>query len=276
MSQQIMKRVVYEIDGEDIAMDVEGPFSFGDDYVMLSEDMDLTAGLPWHEPGYTVAPFLDDAAFARFWGSVSGVLQDALAACGLTVDGPIDWSRYHALPGLTPQIHRDFIEVIRKPFHMAEYADRVDLWPVVERVSQICNATLMTDRFNIRVVRPRSGDNNPPHRDVWLDHLRHLINIYAPLAGSNARSSLPIAPGSHLWSEADIERTPGTAQADGITYGVPSVTGTRRGNLRMVRPNPGPGEVLVFSPYTIHGGAKNLNDDLTRVSLEMRFARMMD
>jgi len=196
MSQQIMKRVVYEIDGEDIAMDVEGPFSFGDDYVMLSEDMDLTAGLPWHEPGYTVAPFLDDAAFARFWGSVSGVLQDALAACGLTVDGPIDWSRYHALPGLTPQIHRDFIEVIRKPFHMAEYADRVDLWPVVERVSQICNATLMTDRFNIRVVRPRSGDNNPPHRDVWLDHLRHLINIYAPLAGSNARSSLPIAPGA--------------------------------------------------------------------------------
>ena len=41
----------------------------------------------------------------------------------------------------------------------------------------------------------------------------------------------------------------------------------------MTRPDPNPDEVLVFSPYLIHGGAVNLNEDMTRVSLEMRLWR---
>jgi ectoine hydroxylase-related dioxygenase (phytanoyl-CoA dioxygenase family) len=40
----------------------------------------------------------------------------------------------------------------------------------------------------------------------------------------------------------------------------------------MIRPNPGPSEVLVFSPYLVHGGGKNFGS-CTRVSLEMRFFR---
>ena len=44
--------------------------------------------------------------------------------------------------------------------------------------------------------------------------------------------------------------------------------------LTLVRPNPGPNEVLVFSPYLIHGGAFNQQTDTTRVSLEMRFWRV--
>jgi ectoine hydroxylase-related dioxygenase (phytanoyl-CoA dioxygenase family) len=43
--------------------------------------------------------------------------------------------------------------------------------------------------------------------------------------------------------------------------------------LRLERPNPGPNEVMVFSPYLIHGGAFNQQPDHTRVSLEMRFWR---
>jgi ectoine hydroxylase-related dioxygenase (phytanoyl-CoA dioxygenase family) len=39
------------------------------------------------------------------------------------------------------------------------------------------------------------------------------------------------------------------------------------------RPDPQAGEVLVFSPYLIHGGAMNFNSDVTRLSLEMRFWR---
>jgi ectoine hydroxylase-related dioxygenase (phytanoyl-CoA dioxygenase family) len=41
----------------------------------------------------------------------------------------------------------------------------------------------------------------------------------------------------------------------------------------MIRPNPKPGEMLLFSPYLIHGGGVNFNKDITRVSLEMRFFR---
>ena len=39
----------------------------------------------------------------------------------------------------------------------------------------------------------------------------------------------------------------------------------------MITPNPAFDEVLVFTPYALHGGGVNLNKDTTRVSLEMRF-----
>jgi hypothetical protein len=41
--------------------------------------------------------------------------------------------------------------------------------------------------------------------------------------------------------------------------------------LHLLRPNPAPSEVLLFSPYLLHGGAVNLNENETRISLEMRF-----
>ena len=43
--------------------------------------------------------------------------------------------------------------------------------------------------------------------------------------------------------------------------------------LKMIRPNPGWNEVLVFSPYLIHGGGRNFATDATRISLEMRLFR---
>ena len=41
--------------------------------------------------------------------------------------------------------------------------------------------------------------------------------------------------------------------------------------LHLLRPNLGTDEVLLFSPYLLHSGAVNLNNDQTRISLEMRF-----
>ncbi|HZS35509.1 MAG TPA: phytanoyl-CoA dioxygenase, partial [Polyangia bacterium] len=58
----------------------------------------------------------------------------------------------------------------------------------------------------------------------------------------------------------------------GNAYSVPAVTGGTH-PLRMIRPNPAPNHVLIFSPYLIHGGGVNLNPATTRMSLEMRFSR---
>lgn len=41
----------------------------------------------------------------------------------------------------------------------------------------------------------------------------------------------------------------------------------------MIRPNPDINEILVFSPYLIHGCSDNKNEDITRMSLEIRFIR---
>jgi len=149
------------------------------------------------------------------------------------------------------------------------------------RISEILGVRVSTapphaefpEHFCFRVVRPRSRDNNPPHRDVWLDRLRHAINIYVPLAGSSAQSSLPLVRGSHRWPESEIERTVSGARVNGVVYTVPSVVGAAH-PLALERPDPGPNQVLVFSPYLIHGGAYNQQSDRTRVSLEMRFWRV--
>jgi ectoine hydroxylase-related dioxygenase (phytanoyl-CoA dioxygenase family) len=42
----------------------------------------------------------------------------------------------------------------------------------------------------------------------------------------------------------------------------------------MIRPNPTEKQVLVFTPYMVHGGGYNSNKDETRVSLEMRFWKL--
>jgi ectoine hydroxylase-related dioxygenase (phytanoyl-CoA dioxygenase family) len=39
----------------------------------------------------------------------------------------------------------------------------------------------------------------------------------------------------------------------------------------LIRPNPKENEVMLFSPYLVHGGGYNFNADVTRISLEMRF-----
>ncbi len=97
-------------------------------------------------------------------------------------------------------------------------------------------------------------------------------DVLVPLAGSTESSSVPLVPESHRWKESEIERTLDGARTNGQSYTVPAVVGAKR-ELRLVRPNPGTNEVLVFSPYLIHGGGGNRNPDQTRVSLELRFWR---
>ena len=57
---------------------------------------------------------------------------------------------------------------------------------------------------------------------------------------------------------------------NGTQYRVPALVDSAQ-PLHLLRPNPNPNEVLLFSPYLLHGGAVNLNTNQTRISLEMRF-----
>jgi hypothetical protein len=57
-----------------------------------------------------------------------------------------------------------------------------------------------------------------------------------------------------------------------LVYSVPAVINGAH-PFSMIRPNPGPNGMMVFSPNLIRGGGKNLNTDITRVSVEMRFGQ---
>lgn len=265
----------YLLDDEWTELAVEGPTAAGGDEVLLDRDDDLTRATPWAERGYAVAPFLDVAAGAALVGGVTDIIAEYMRTEGVSVGSGFALERYHEF--VDDEAHARVIAHVRRCFPVERLPVARGL--IEGRVSEVLGVPVTADSphlgeavFCVRVVRPGSPDNNPPHRDVWLDRLRDAVNIYAPIAGSDRLSSLPLVPGSHRWRESEIERTSAGAKIGGLGYTVPAVTGSSR-PLAFVRPDPAPGEVLVFSPYLIHGGALNRNRDRTRCSLEMRFWR---
>lgn len=272
------RQLTLDYDDEQVTFAVEGETAVGGPEVLLDGDDDLTASQSWAPDGFTVAPFLSPDEFARLSDGIRTTLRARIAASGIAVPHEFALDRYHHLV-TTDEAHA--VVSARGPWchPVSDLAVPVDR--ISARVSEILGVTVSTtpphsefpEHFCYRVVRPRSRDNNPPHRDVWLDRLRHAVNIYVPFAGSTPRSSLPLVRGSHRWKESEIERTTDGARVNGMTFTVPSVVGAAY-PLRLERPDPGPNEVLVFSPYLIHGGAFNQQADTTRVSLEMRFWRV--
>jgi hypothetical protein len=257
-----------------------GP-SNAEDRVLLDEDDDLSRDTSWSEVGYTVAPFLAPQEYQALRDGIETLVFTTLRRVGIVVAEATHLEAYHSLIGAREALHQAVVARLGKcPLAWLPVPPQ----RLAQRVGEICGVRLTTSnpyygilgrfasRFGVRIVRPHSTDHNPLHRDVWLTRLRHAINIYVPLAGSTSASSLPVVPGSHRWRESDVQRTGRGAVVNGRTYTVPSLTGCRRA-LAPIRPDPSPNEVLVFSPYLLHGGAVNLNPDATRVSLEMRFWR---
>ena len=246
--------------------------------MLLLKDDDLTRDTDWSTEGYSVQRFLGAGDYARL---VSGVQELIAREMSSFVDPAMQSSfrleNYHNFVE-TDERHLGLVNRTREGFPLVDLP--VDLPLLEARLSEICGAEITAANpkfksqiFFIRIIRPAGKpDNNPPHRDVWLNYYRSCINIYVPLAGSNELSSLPMVAGSHLWKESEIQRTIAGAKVQGVAYRVPSVTEAKR-PLVFVRPNPKPNEMIVFSPYLIHGGGVNLNSDQTRVSLEMRFFR---
>lgn len=271
-----MQLVEYWIDNQHVAFQFEGTTENGPRTVLLESDDNIIRDSGWDNVGYCVAPFLAQPVLQQMYKGFTGLIRAEVEASGVRTDNSFSLEKYHRL--VNDEQHAAIIKRTRVGFERHQFPICLDL--VEQRISEICGAQLTVAGvkykgrpFFLRIVRPhKPQDNNPPHRDVWLDHLRDGVNIYFPVAGSNALSSLPVLPGSHKWSEDDIERSVDGARIGGLNFTVPTVTNARL-PLTMTRPNPQPTEVMVFSPYLIHGGAVNRNDDLTRVSLEMRLWR---
>ncbi|MBF9220552.1 phytanoyl-CoA dioxygenase family protein [Hymenobacter ruricola] len=263
--------------GQPVAYQVEGAPAVGlPDAVLLASDEDLSARAPWAAAGFAVVPGLPAGAQAQLQAGLAELLREALRGAGCAVAPDFDISQYHHAIGDDAGRHLAVIAQT-KVYDLA----RLPVPPAVLEalVSAACgqpvrafNPNVNEAVFHLRIVRPHRADQNPLHRDAWLPRYRHALNIYLPVAGSTAQSALALVPGSHHWPESAVERTAGGAIFHGVPYTVPGVLRPAR-PLHLIRPNPGPDEVLVFSPYLLHGAAANLNPDATRVSLEMRFWR---
>ena len=269
-----MKKLDLDDDSITYARGVSG--IVGPDRVLLEGDDNLIAGTSWETEGFTVAPFLSPASWSRLTAGIASIVRSILADLDQRSE-TFALEAYHRHVGGRDDLHVEIARRAGRGFPIRDFPG--DPREVTERIGELCGVRVTCLEpgtpegvFNLRIVRPRSRDNNPLHRDVWLDHLRNAVNIYVPIAGSNARSSLSLVPGSHLWKESEIARTEQGARVNNVRFTVPSVVAASR-PVNVVRPDPGPNQVLLFSPYLIHGGASNQNADCTRVSLEMRFWR---
>ena len=256
---------------------IDGAVEFGDDEVLLDHEDDLTAGSGWRADGYTVEKIVTAEEDAKLLAGTTELIVADLRRFGHDVPPGFSLDRYHTIVTTSEQ----HLEISRlRSFYFGIDQFPIDIGLIEARLSSLLaiQVEVMANSeipqvFGVRMVRPGSRDSNPLHRDSWLDRLKDSITLYIPLVGSTSRSSLPLVPGSHLWPESETERTVAGTQVDGVQFSVPAVTGATR-PLRPIRPNPGPGEALIFSPYLIHGGGRNFAPDQTRVSLALRFARV--
>ncbi|SHH33181.1 hypothetical protein SAMN04488109_3735 [Chryseolinea serpens] len=262
----------YTVNDTELSYEVTGPRAWGDERVLLNDAVDLTAATPWSATGFSIEQLFDAATYSTFMYNTRRLLLKSWHEGGLSVDDDFDLEQYHT------QV-RDFeehLKAIERTKLLSTKDFPVPVRMVEDRISELCQVALVAKNpfdgqsiFHFRVIRPRQADNNPLHRDVWLDDYDDCINLYIPVAGSNAQSSLILIPGSHRWPESRIEKTVEGAVINGVRFNVPGVTDIR-GPYQVTRPDPGVNEVLMFSPYLIHGGAINLNQDQTRISIEMR------
>jgi len=259
---------------------IDGDTFVGTEEVLLHGDDNVVAGAPWEPEGYTIANFLTPGEFNILAEDLRKRVHRAVEKFAPVCTVPLSsfsLAQYHRTIS-NDENHLAVAMGTREGFPASELP--IPIAEFERRISAVCRCDLsvinprMDDaNFYIRIVRPSAkGDNNPPHRDVWLDRLRDGVNLYLPIEGSNERSSLPIVPASHHWKESEIERTASGTKVDGATYRVPAVTGASQ-EFAMIRPNPRPGQMMLFSPYLIHGGGANFNLDVTRISVEMRFFR---
>lgn len=262
----------YKVGDVTLEYHVEGDVITGSDQTLLDQAIDLTAFTEWHSCGFGVEPLFSNDEFQLFRKETDDLLRECWRDAGLSfpIDAPLH--QYHQYAA-SQSAH---LAAVEKTKLLLTERFPGGIRQIEERISAICGFKLEAFNpydgariFHFRVVRPQSRDNNPLHRDVWLPDYADCINLYIPVAGSNEKSSLILLSGSHLWPESKVERTVQGAIINGAKFNVPAVTKVH-GDYQVVRPNPQPNEVLVFSPYLVHGGAVNLNDDKTRISIELR------
>jgi ectoine hydroxylase-related dioxygenase (phytanoyl-CoA dioxygenase family) len=263
----------YSVNGKTLRYEPSNEVLRGDNVVLLSQARDLTQGRLWHKAGFSVEKLFDhEDDFADFISACKKILYRCWREAGLNVPAEFPLEKYHILASDQAK-HFSAIEKTRL-LSLDDFP--IAIRQITDRVATILNAKVEGRNpydnhrlFHFRVVRPCSGDNNPLHRDVWLEDYSDCINLYIPIAGSNSQSSLILLPGSHLWPESGLMRTAEGAVIDGVRFNVPAVTSID-GDYKAIRPDPGTNEFLLFSPYLIHGGATNFNEEETRISIELR------
>ncbi|WP_417860169.1 phytanoyl-CoA dioxygenase family protein [Winogradskyella sediminis] len=266
------------IDNQSFEFEVEGDFFWGKSVLLYPQKDNVLSKVSWENEGFNTVKAFENQDFLKLQESVKNIIIDALKTNNVTVDDKtFDLKDYHKFV-TTDALHNQVISITRN-LETSDFDFDIDL--LTKRFGDILGYKLTSyveelkkSHIQIRISRPKSLDINPPHRDGYLSYWENIINVWLPIAGCNEKSSLPVVAKSHLIPENEVLRTESKgAKINGNIYYVPCILETKSGTIKMTRPNPKEGEALLFSPFLIHGAAVNENEDITRVSLELRFPK---
>ena len=267
------------IDNTPYAFKVKGDFFWGKKELLYNKKNSVLSKMPWENEGYKVVEAFVNDEFERLKKSLTQNIIEAIKANNISFnEADFTLDKYHKVVN-TDELHNQVIDITRN-LENKDFDFNIDA--LAERFGDILGYKLTSwveelqkSHIQIRISRPNSLDINPPHRDGYLSYWEDIINVWIPIEGCNENASLPVFSGSHLIPENEILRTESKgAEINGNLYYVPCILETKKGSIKMTRPNPKQGEALIFTPFLIHGAAVNNNKDITRVSLELRFPRV--
>lgn len=261
-----------------------GETTKGADLCLLDKETDLTKGTNFEESGFIVEEFLNSKKRSQIKSKllhaiIKRIRTLKIKANGLAEDNFAEYHNYVTSPDHNRLINSLYCNGRGLNAYSVLGQELVD--DIESYMSKILKKDVWMQmpgrserEIYCRIVRPshliKEMDSNPPHRDVWVPCLKDAMNIFFPIVGCNQDSILPLVAKSHRWKESDIERTKHGARIGTRRYTVPTVVNSKNG-INMVRPPVSSSEILIFSPYLIHGGGLNLNENTTRTSLEIRF-----
>jgi hypothetical protein len=268
------RTIKFFIEQREITCSIEGYLRETSQECLVQADNNLLAGTRYNTAGFGVEKLLSIDQFAELKGQITALVKEKLKMFTSQELSGFTLEKYHTF--VTDEEHLAFVNSIKMCIDIAEFpidetliTDKMGTL-LQKKLSFTCRGLENRKFFCLRFVRPsKNQDCNPPHKDVYIDRLRNAVNMYVPLSGSTSESSLSLLPGSHRWLESDCEVTENNSTVDGTTFSVPVICSTKTDYV-LQRPNPAYGEVLLFSPYAIHGAGYNFSTDTTRVSLEMR------
>lgn len=273
-----MEKLYYTIESHPVQVNVEGDFKFGTEGVLSNKENDIVHDQTWYQDGFTISPLFTQEEFA----SVKNGLKDCVERIikqELSIDtNGFSLETYHHFVRNT----EDHFKVVRRTRDLFAKDFNFNIEELIPKFEKLLGFQLHDiDNFLghkvhiiIRINRPGSTDYNPPHKDIYEgydddNYIAQFLNFWIPIAGVTNKSSLPIAPKSHLIPESQIERTFLGGKVEGNQYRVRMIK-SWAGSNHLERAKVKDGDLLMFSSHLIHGLAINEEMDQTRVALEFR------
>ena len=274
----------YKIGNKSYSFKYSGKTFFGNNEVLLDRQDNLLEKTPFNKKGYGIVKLNKNISYKNIKTLVENIIKKKIKKYTKKNLRNFKLEKYHRYIDL--ENHYKVIKTISEGVEFQKEFSRKKIEKLLSKILSINVTTLNKNfknknhkyyldpkRFFLRIVRPNKNDFNPPHRDAYFDNHANGVNIYIPVAGSNAKSSLPVFPKSHRISEKNVLRTSLNSKFNNLKFSVPLIVKTKP-KINLTRPNPRKGQMMIFSSNLIHGGGINDNEDLTRFSIELRFWRV--